>query len=154
MPYIKLEKAGSNRLERRNKYMQAIPYEKMVCDSDYGDGGVYFYDEFFDWINRDSGKGFRIHYKDIKDTQVIMSQKRKVIITLNDGSSKNLYLYKYENLLKIIYEAIDRVNGKKEEPGDTNKEDDLSNLERLAKLHESGALTDEEFVKAKQKILG
>ena len=122
----------------------------MVCDSDYGDGGVYFYDEFFDWINRDSGKGFRIHYKDIKDIQVIMSQKRKVTVYLNDGTNKNLYLYKYENLLKIIYEAMDRVNGKKEEPG----EDDLSKLERLAKLHESGALTDEEFVKAKQKILG
>ncbi len=135
--------------------MQAIPYEKMVCDSDYGDGGVYFYDEFFDWINRDSGKGFRIYYKDIKDTQVIMSQKRKVIITLKDGKTKNLYLYKYENLLKLIYEAIDRVNGKKEEPLPLESpEDDLSKLERLAKLHDSGALTDEEFVKAKQKILG
>ena len=129
--------------------MQQIPYEKMVCDSDYGDGGVYFYDEFFDWINRDSGKGFRIHYKDIKDIQVIMSQKRKVTVYLNNGTNKNLYLYKYENLLKIIYEAMDRVNGKKEEPG----EDDLSKLERLAKLHESGALTDEEFALAKQKIL-
>ncbi len=134
--------------------MQAIPYEKMVCDSDYGDGGVYFYDEFFDWINRDSGKGFRIYYKDIKDTQVIMSQKRKVIITLKDGKTKNLYLYKYENLLKLIYEAIDRVKGLKQEPVPEEKEDDLSKLERLAKLHESGALTDEEFVKAKQKILG
>ena len=135
--------------------MQAIPYEKMVCDSDYGDGGVYFYDEFFDWINRDSGKGFKIYYKDIKDTQVIMSQKRKVIITLKDGKTKNLYLYKYENLLKLIYEAIDRVNGKKEEPIPLDSQEDvLSKLERLAKLHDSGALTDEEFVKAKQKILG
>ena len=134
--------------------MQQIPYEKMVCDSDYGDGGVYFYDEFFDWINRDSGKGFRIHYKDIKDVKVIMSQKRKVTIYLNDETNKNLYLYKYENLLKIIYEAMDRVNGKKQEPLEATKEDDLSKLERLAKLHESGALTDEEFVKAKQKILG
>ena len=134
--------------------MQQIPYEKMVCDSDYGDGGVYFYDDFFDWINRDSGRGFRIHYKDIKDVKVIMSQKRKVTIYLNDGTNKNLYLYKYENLLKIIYEAIDRVNGKKQEPVEVAKEDDLSKLERLAKLHESGALTDEEFAKAKQKILG
>lgn len=134
--------------------MQQIPYEKMVCDSDYGDGGVYFYDDFFDWINRDSGKGFRIHYKDIKDVKVIMSQKRKVTIYLNDETNKNLYLYKYENLLKIIYEAIDRVNGKKQEPVEVAKEDDLSKLERLAKLHESGALTDEEFAKAKQKILG
>ena len=33
------------------------------------------------------------------------------------------------------------------------KESDLDKLERLAKLHESGALSDEEFQLAKDKIL-
>ncbi|MBO4855898.1 MAG: SHOCT domain-containing protein [Bacilli bacterium] len=33
------------------------------------------------------------------------------------------------------------------------KESDLEKLERLAKLHESGALSDEEFQLAKDKIL-
>jgi hypothetical protein len=32
--------------------------------------------------------------------------------------------------------------------------DDASEIERLASLHASGALTDEEFAAAKQKILG
>lgn len=32
--------------------------------------------------------------------------------------------------------------------------DSTAELERLAKLHESGALTDDEFVAAKSKLLG
>jgi membrane protease subunit (stomatin/prohibitin family) len=34
------------------------------------------------------------------------------------------------------------------------EEDLTSKIERLAELHRSGALTDEEFAAAKQKILG
>lgn len=134
--------------------MYQPPYEKMVCDSDYGDGGVYFYDEYLEWIHRSSGTGFKIYYKDIKDINVILSQKKKVIILLNNGETKNLYLYKHDVLTKLINDAIERVNGKKEEPVEESKEDNLSKLERLARLHESGALTDEEFAKAKAKILG
>lgn len=134
--------------------MYQAPYEKMVCDSDYGDGGVYFYDEYLEWINRNSGTGFKIYYKDIKDINVILTQKKKVVILLNNGETKNLYLYKHDVLTKLINDAIERVNGKKEEPVEESKEDDLSKLERLARLHESGALTDEEFAKAKAKILG
>ena len=140
--------------------MQSIPYEKMICDSDYGDGGVYFYNDYIQWINRDNGTGFKIHYLEIKDVQVVMSHKKKIIITLNDGTEKHLYLYRYETFLELLYAAIDRAkNPKKEEEKKTEenketKEDVLSQLERLAKLHESGALNDEEFAKAKQKILG
>ena len=42
--------------------MYKAPIEKMVCDSDYGDGGVYFYETYLEWINRDNGKGFKIEY--------------------------------------------------------------------------------------------
>ena len=31
--------------------MQPLPYDKMICDSDLGDGGVYFYEEYFEWLN-------------------------------------------------------------------------------------------------------
>lgn len=139
--------------------MVQIPYEKMVCDSDYGDGGVYFYDEYFEWINRDTGKGFRIRYEDIKDITLIQSQKKKVTVITNGGAQRNLYLYKADSLIRLLQEAMDRVHGVIKEPvaqvpAKDSTEDDISKLERLAKLHESGALTDEEFKVAKQKILG
>ena len=139
--------------------MVQVPYEKMVCDSDYGDGGVYFYDEYFEWINRDTGKGFRIRYEDIKDITLIQSQKKKVTVITNSGAQRNLYLYKADSLIRLLQEAMDRVHGVIKEPvaevpAKDSAEDDISKLERLAKLHESGALTDEEFKAAKQKILG
>ena len=46
--------------------MYKAPIEKMVCDSDRGDGGVYFYEEYLEWLNRDTGRGFRIQYKNHK----------------------------------------------------------------------------------------
>jgi uncharacterized membrane protein YebE (DUF533 family) len=39
-------------------------------------------------------------------------------------------------------------------PGPAAPADSTAELERLAKLHESGALTDEEFAAAKSKLLG
>lgn len=140
--------------------MFEVPYEKMVCDSDNGDGGVYFYNEYMEWVLRNSHDGFKIYYKDIKDVKIIYSRKKVVTIYKNDGSHRNLYLYKADTLKKLIHEAVDRVNGgekKEEAPIEQPIEeptDDLSKLERLAKLRESGALNDEEFAQAKKKILG
>ena len=126
----------------------------MVCDSDYGDGGVYFYDDYFEWINRSTGSGFRIKYENIRDIDVVFSNKKKVIILLNSGEKRNLYLYKHDVLVRLLNEAIERVKNKPVNEAISNEEDDITKLERLAKLHDSGALTDEEFAKAKQKILG
>ena len=136
--------------------MFEVPYEKMVCDSDNGDGGVYFYNEYMEWVLRNSHDGFKIYYKDIKDVKIIYSRKKVVTIYKNDGSHRNLYLYKADTLKKLIYDAIQRVNGEAPNPEvvDAPEEDDLTKLERLAKLHESGALNDEEFAQAKKKILG
>ena len=136
--------------------MFEVPYEKMVCDSDNGDGGVYFYNEYMEWVLRNSHDGFKIYYKDIKDVTIIYSRKKVVTIYKNDGSHRNLYLYKADTLKKLIYDAIQRVNGEAPNPEvvDAPEEDDLTKLERLAKLHESGALNDEEFAQAKKKILG
>lgn len=146
--------------------MYKIPLEKMVCDSDRGDGGIYFYEEYFEWIQRDRGTGFRVWYKSIKDVKVVLSQKKKVIIITNQGQNINLYLYKYEELLEILYKRMEDVkNGLQpidaevsepasSQPEAKKSEDDLAKLERLAKLHDSGALTDEEFTAAKKKVLG
>ena len=137
-----------------------VPYEKMVCDSDLGDGGVYFYEEYMEWVLRNSNSGFKIYYKDIQDVKIIHTRKKVVTVYMNNGSHRNLYLYKADTLKQLIHAAVDRVNGvvdNQEVPQEQPKEDnvdDLSKLERLAKLHESGALTDEEFAQAKKKILG
>ena len=140
--------------------MYKQPLEKMVCDSDYGDGGIYFYETYLEWTNRDSGKGFKIEYKNIVDVDVVLTHKKKVMIKTEKGNVWNLYLYKYENLLEILYKQMDLAKGKADAPnGDVvaeaseAKESDLEKLERLAKLHESGALSDEEFQLAKDKIL-
>ncbi len=137
-----------------------VPYEKMVCDSDLGDGGLYFYNEYMEWVLRNSNSGFKIYYKDIQDVKIIYTRKKVVTVYMNNGSHRNLYLYKADTLKKLIHEAVDRVNGvvdNQEVPQEQPKEenvDDLTKLERLAKLHESGALNDEEFAQAKKKILG
>jgi hypothetical protein len=137
-----------------------VPYEKMVCDSDLGDGGLYFYNEYMEWVLRNSNSGFKIYYKDIQDVKIIYTRKKVVTVYMNNGSHRNLYLYKADTLKQLIHEAVDRVNGvvdNQEVPQEQPKEDnvdDLTKLERLAKLHESGALNDEEFAQAKKKILG
>ena len=137
-----------------------VPYEKMVCDSDLGDGGLYFYNEYMEWVLRNSNSGFKIYYKDIQDVKIIYTRKKVVTVYMNNGSHRNLYLYKADTLKQLIHAAVDRVNGvvdNQEVPQEQPKEenvDDLSKLERLAKLHESGALNDEEFAQAKKKILG
>ena len=142
--------------------MFELPYEKMICDSDLGDGGISFYNEYAEWLNRDNGKGFKIYYKDIKEVKIVSGIKKRVIVCTTSGD-KNLYLYKADTLRQLLYEAVNRVSGmQKEEPKVVDAkvepipedEDMLAKLERLAKLHESGALTDEEFAKAKEKILG
>lgn len=143
--------------------MFELPYEKMICDSDLGDGGISFYQEYAEWLNRDNGKGFKIYYKDIKEVKIVSGIKKRVIVCTTSGD-KNLYLYKADTLRQLLYEAVNRINGapSKETPKVVDAkvepvpqdEDMLSKLERLAKLHESGALSDEEFAKAKEKILG
>ncbi len=139
--------------------MIKTPFDTMICDSDMGDGGISFYDDYFEWSNRDNRKSFKINYLDINEVKIIYGIKKTVIVVLKDGSERKLYLYKADTLREVIKKQIDKLEGNIQ-PGEvvdaevSKKEDDLSKLERLAKLHESGALTDEEFKKAKEKILG
>ena len=134
-----------------------LPYAKMICDSDYGDGGIFFYEEFFEWSNREKTKSFKVYYKDIIDVEIIYTFKKKLVVKLDNNETRNLYLYKADTLKQIIHDAVERIKTKNNKPTSEiepkDNEDDISKLERLAKLHESGALTDEEFISAKKKIL-
>ena len=130
--------------------MFIIPYEKMICDSNKGDGNIQFYEEYCEWINRYNGDSFKIYYRDIDDVKVTSGIKKTVIVILKDGQKINFYLYKAATLRKLLFDAVQRVSG---ESKAEDSEDDVTKLERLAKLHESGALNDEEFLAVKEKIL-
>ena len=133
--------------------MFTVPYAKMICDSNKGDGGISFYDEYCEWLNRYNGNNIKIYYKDIDDVKVTSGLKKTVIVILKDGTKVPFYLYKAATLRELLYKAVQRVNGEPKEYDFTESSDTVSQLERLAKLHESGAISDEEFQEAKQKIL-
>ena len=137
--------------------MFTVPYAKMICDSSRGDGGLEFYDEYCQWINRDNGDSFKVYYKEIEDVRIISGIKKTVIVVLKNGVNVRFYLYKAATLREMLYKAVQRVNGEGEEAKETKpaeeNEDCIAKLERLAKLHDSGALTDEEYAEAKRKIL-
>ena len=136
-----------------------IPRESMVCDTERGDGNIYFYDEYFEWISRSTGSGFRLRYESIDDIKVIRTAKKEVILITKQKKRISLFIYKADTLLSLLYERINAVNGQSPiidaeiSPVKDEKEATLSQLERLAKLHKSGDLTDEEFAKAKAKLL-
>lgn len=136
--------------------MFTVPYAKMICDSDKGDGGINFYEEYCEWINRSNGSTIKVIYRDIDDVKILSGIKKTVIVSLKDGKKVRFYLYRAATLQDLLYKAVQRVNGivveEKKEPSKQN-EDTVEQLERLAKLHDSGALTDEEYSAAKQKLL-
>ena len=133
--------------------MFTVPYAKMICDSNKGDGGISFYEEYCEWLNRYNGNSIKIYYKDIDDVKVTSGLKKTVIVILKDGTKIPFYLYKAATLRELLYKAVQRVNGEPKEYDFTESGDTVFQLERLAKLHESGAISDEEFQEAKQKIL-
>ena len=136
--------------------MFVVPIETMFCDTASADGEVYFYKDYLEWVKRGSGATtIKIFYEAISDVKVIPSFKKQVIIYTKGGKQQSFYLYKANTFVATLHRIMEeRENSNVVEAEVKPKDDDLSKLERLAKLHESGALTDEEFAKAKAKILG
>lgn len=144
--------------------MQENLIAKMICDTQYADGGVYFYETYFQWDPRGYGQSsysIRIAYADVEDYEVIHTHKKQVKVKTKDGKTHWFFLYHFDAFIRNLRLGIDRVNGGSpaidaEVVDDKEKttEDDITKLERLKALHDSGALTDEEFTAAKRKILG
>ena len=134
--------------------MFTVPYAKMICDSNKGDGGISFYEEHCEWLNRYNGNSIKIYYRDIDDVKVTSGIKKTVIVVLKDGTKIPFYLYRAATLRELLYKAVQRVNSEVKEFDMTEQSNDcVEQLEKLAKLHESGAITDEEYQQAKEKIL-
>ena len=139
-----------------------IPFEKFNCDTKFGDGQIFFFDEYLVWKLKgdySEKQNIEIRYKDIKDAKVYQTRKKTIQIQLKNGTVKEFYLYKEVEFMRILCAKVNGLDAAsitpvEEKPAKETKNDDLEKLERLAKLHESGALSDEEFKAAKKKILG
>ena len=137
--------------------------KKMIIDTDEADGGVYFYDQYFEFISRDQQYKFTYYYKDIVDVIIRRGIKSKVTIKFKDNSERRFYMHKVNTFVALINSGreynkkgvdIDLTAHQKEE--NTSKEVDedlLSKLERLNALKEKGAITEEEFEKLKKEII-
>ena len=135
------------------------PIADYFCDTKYGDGHIYFYNDHFEWKLRGAEMGkpkISINYLDIEDMDEIPTAKKTIHVKLKNGQMHTFFLYRDREFFTIVDGRIDALkNGDviEVEP-EVVEEDNLDKLERLAKLHKEGSLTDEEFKAAKAKILG
>ena len=136
--------------------------KKMIADHQNIGGGVYFYEDYLEWLPRNyrfKDESFKVYYKDITSVQVLETFKKRIIM-LTDKGDFFIDLYRVDTFLYLLDMARKGAGNPSSDPvievpaEPINPEPKgLDELERLAKLHESGALTDEEYAAAKQKIL-
>lgn len=145
-----------------------VPVSKIICDTRESDGGLYFYEEYFEWLPRRANASylaFKVRYDEIADFQIIPSRKKQIIVTTKNGKKYNLFTYNADHFRNFVAAKVNQLEAQGLQQQTTEletkaielkneSEDTLAALERLAKLHESKALTDEEFKAAKAKILG
>ncbi len=136
------------------------PIADYLCDTKYGDGHLYFYNDRIEWKLRGAEMGkpsITIKYADIKDIDVVPTKKKTINVRMKSGEVHSLFLYRDREFFAIVDERMDALKKDSDvievEP-EVVEEDNLDKLERLAKLHKEGSLTDEEFKAAKAKILG
>ena len=141
--------------------------KKMIIDTDEADGGVYFYDQYFEFISRDLEYKFTYYYKDITDVIIRRGIKSTVTLKFKDGTQRKFYMHKVNTFVALINsgreynkESVDIDLTKKDEivkeEENTSKEvsdDLLTKIERLNALKEKGAITIEEYEKLKREII-
>ena len=136
--------------------------QKMIADHNNIGGGVYFEPEYLEWKPRHyrfKEQGFKLYYKDITSVSMLETFKKRIIMhTASDQYTIDLYrvdtfLYLLDKGRKAAQDSGDGDVTEASVESEHPSQDNISELERLAKLHESGALTDEEFKLAKEKIL-
>ena len=88
--------------------------DKFVCDTDYGDGGVYLYETYLEWLRRGSDQGFKLEYRNIADVSVVDTRKKTIIIKTKAENTWKLYLYKDEEIMRILNKQM-RICKEKEE---------------------------------------
>ena len=129
----------------------------MIVDTRVADGGVTFEKDCFIWKARhDTNLQNRIvvNYKDIKEIKVDRSSnKKRVIVIMNNDKVYYFYLYKVETFLELIEAGKEGI--KAIESGETLpiSDDDLERLSKLVELHKEGVLTDAQCESQKNEIM-
>ena len=146
-----------------------LAYAKMVADTQYGAGGLYFYEEYFEWRPKSGALmnlRFMIRYDELDDIKITPTRKSQVIITTKDGRQYTVMIHKVDSFTGFINERLENLKYKKQatvenarkpkevEHKAAKAEDPLAQLTKLAELREKNLLTEEEFTAAKKKLLG
>lgn len=133
------------------------------CDIPYKHGEAVFEKERFVWTSKDQKHEIVIYYKDIVDIKthpVIYSRNIATyaigkIDVYTDTNVFKFSLRHIEDFVRAFYEGKIANMNKKEDFVRTSpmSDEEISKLERLATLRDSGTITKEEFEEQKQLIL-
>ena len=136
--------------------------QRIRADRGNVGGMLYFYADRLVWTPRHyryNSLGFEVQYSDIVTYEVMQTHKKRLDIVTKDDTYF-VELYHIDLAMMWIDAAVKDAKGESPkvveaqavEPTE-KKEDDLDALARLAALHKSGALTDDEFKAMKAKII-
>ena len=84
----------------------------------------------------------------------LMFRPRRPLMRVAAGAATATVAYKAGQRRTQQNQYNDQAQAPRAAPAPAPPADSTAELERLAKLHESGALNDEEFAAAKSKLLG
>src|SRR5207248_9763512 len=84
----------------------------------------------------------------------LMFRPRRPLMRVAAGAATATVAYKAGQRRTQQNQGNDQAQAPQAAPAPAPPADSTAELERLAKLHESGALNDEEFAAAKSKLLG
>ena len=84
----------------------------------------------------------------------LMFRPRRPLMRVAAGAATATVAYKAGQRRTQQNQYNDQAQAPQAAPAPAPPADSTAELERLAKLHESGALNDEEFAAAKSKLLG
>ena len=149
--------------------------ESMIVDTRKADGGAYFEREFFAWRPRDEKKSqynITIRYEDIQSIIIMPDIKKRVEVTLKNGTTYNFYLYKAATFVELINAGREAAkNGfkdVKEKEGIIDAEvepvkelgqdviisdEDIDRLFKINQLHKDGILDDKQFEIQKNEVM-
>ena len=69
-----------------------LAYAKMVADTQYGAGGLYFYEEYFEWRPKSGALmnlRFMIRYDELDDIKITPTRKSQVLLFPQSFVKKN-----------------------------------------------------------------
>lgn len=133
--------------------------KKMIADTLAADGGVYFREDYLEWIPRHAYSSdprcFKVRYDEIENVQVIAAGHKRRIDMITKSRTYSIYMHRDPLFLEIIRAAMEDHKNKVpligEEPN--YSPEDRTRLDYLNRLMKDGVITEEQFKNEKQKII-